>query len=846
MKIAFAGYGIEAESAYRFYKQEYPDAQFVVYESRPEPKNPLPEGVGFRGNVADFKDIDADIVVRTPSIPPERITTTGRVTSVTEEFLARSKRPVIGVTGTKGKGTTSSLIALMLQKAGIKSWLVGNIGVGALDVLQEVNDADEGVVVYEMSSFQLWDLQRSPHIAVVLTIEPEHLDVHGSFESYLDAKANIAKHQHDDDTVVYFASNDFSSHIAALSAGKKVSYDGNKTDQIMYKGEPLIAVSKLGLRGVHNLQNINAALAAVSEFTNDRQALALALHEFKGLPHRIEEVGMRDGVLYVNDSFSSAPPATLAAVRSYEQPITLIMGGYDRGIDLGPLVEQLVQEQHLSHVLLIGQTAPKLKALFEAKGFDAVAIKSDLGEAFAAARSLATAGGVVLMSPGCASFDMFKDFTDRGEQFKTLVRGLPRTFIFDRYEFNESTREAAFYYNFDNFDTFVERTVFAEAADYDDAVLQKVLSLAFLLIGTSYCKIYPGVKVQFTTLKIDQWQADFLNKVYQEGMSQYAFENSLTRDDLAHFTANSESETTGAVYQGQGTLSLQSGGKDSLLTAQLLAKKDQPFDSLYVASRGKHYPKFLDDLPGQLHVAERQLDLTSLKKHADSGGLSGHIPVTFVVLSLSLIQAVLLNKKTVLASIGHEGEEPHDWIGDLPVTHQWSKTWQAEQLFAEYVRRYISPDIQVGSPLRKYTELRIAELFSENAWEKYGHLFSSCNVANYRQGNDNSTLGWCGNCPKCANSFLLFAAFLPPQELTSLFAGEDLFQKPSLEHTFKGLLGVDGVMKPFECIGEIDELRYAYGLAQQKGYSSLSFDVPASQFDRLQEYPAQPWAAELF
>ena len=293
-------------------------------------------------------------------------------------------------------------------------------------------------------------------------------------------------------------------------------------------------------------------------------------------------------------------------------------------------------------------------------------------------------------------------------------------------------------------------------------------------------------------------------------------------------------------------LSLQSGGKDSLLSAQLLAKAGIAYDSLYVASRDKHYPKFLDNLPGKLHIAERLIDLNSLKKHADSGGLSGHIPVTYVVLSVALIQAVLLNKKTVVASIGHEGEEPHDWIGDLPVTHQWSKTWLAEQLFADYVQRYISPDLQVGSPLRKYTELRIAELFSEHAWHDFGRLFSSCNVANYKQGSDNTTLSWCGNCPKCANSFLLFAAFLPQDELRPLFGGQDLFAKQSLEHVFKGLLGIDGVMKPFECIGEVDELRLAYGMAMERGYSAVSFAVPPSVFDYKQEYPTQQWTTGLF
>jgi hypothetical protein len=212
-------------------------------------------------------------------------------------------------------------------------------------------------------------------------------------------------------------------------------------------------------------------------------------------------------------------------------------------------------------------------------------------------------------------------------------------------------------------------------------------------------------------------------------------------------------------------------------------------------------------------------------------------------LGIALVQAILLGKNEVLVSIAHEGEEPHAMIGDLPVTHQWSKTWGAEQLFAEYVTRYISTDVYIGSPLRQHSELRVAELFVEHAWDTFGHRFSSCNRANYRQGADNSELKWCGECPKCANSYLLFAPFVAADELQSLFAGQDLFTKPLLQETFRGLLGIDGVMKPFECVGEIEELRYAYHQSQAKeGYGSVSFDVPTASFDYKQTYPSQDWA----
>jgi hypothetical protein len=197
-------------------------------------------------------------------------------------------------------------------------------------------------------------------------------------------------------------------------------------------------------------------------------------------------------------------------------------------------------------------------------------------------------------------------------------------------------------------------------------------------------------------------------------------------------------------------------------------------------------------------------------------------------------------------SIGHEGTEAHAHIGDLAINHQWSKTWEAEQLFAEYVAKYVSPDLKIGSPLRSFSELKISELFVKHAWEKFGHSFSSCNVANYRQRADNSRLKWCGNCPKCANAYILFAPFVAAKELQGLFEGQDLFTKPSLEHAFKGLLGIDGVMKPFECVGEVDELRAGYHRVDfSAGYNKLPFDVPTADYDYMQSYKNQAWAHEL-
>lgn len=420
-----------------------------------------------------------------------------------------------------------------------------------------------------------------------------------------------------------------------------------------------------------------------------------------------------------------------------------------------------------------------------------------------------------------------------------------KTFIFESYDFNPETLTVAFRYSFDSDQRFTEQVRFAAAGDYDETVLQRALFLAFVVIGVSYYKLFPGSKIQWHTGAIDEGQRDFLNKVYQEGLGQFAYENQLTRRDLGWFEVSGVNVMRAASYSGEGILSLQSGGKDSLLTSALLQENNKQFDAFYITNNDSH-PAILDTLGQTLYVAQRIIDLPNLKLAMSQGGKNGHVPVTYIVLSLSLIQAVLINKKFVLASIGHEGEEPHDIIGDLAVTHQWSKTWQAEQLFAKYVQEYISPDLKVGSPLRQYSELRIAELFIETSWAKYGHSFSSCNRANYMQGTDNTQLKWCGECPKCANSYLLFAPFLEAAELNSIFASKDLFAKPELRHTFEGLLGIGGAVKPFECVGEIGELRLAYHMAQKRGgYTALPFEVPESDYDYRQLFPQQPWTIQI-
>lgn len=422
MKVALLGYGLEAQSAYRYYKNLHPDAEFAIYDNADTPKMELPKGATFHGGMVDFHDIDADLVMRTPAIAPNRVSSRGTITSVTKEFFDVCKRPIIGVTGTKGKSTTASLAAAMLQKAGVKTWLVGNIGLPALDVIDDINQANDGVVVYELSSFQLWDTTKSPQVAILLMIEPEHINVHKDFEDYVQAKGNLVRFQKPNDVLVYFEPNEVTRQLAELSAAKKIPYSARDDGKIMVNNEEIATSDDIKLHGAHNVGNIQAATLAVWQFTQDKAAIRQAIREFSGLPHRLEDLGSKDGVRYINDSFSSAPPAALAAVRAFEGPKILIMGGFDRGLEFAETARELAAETDLKKVVLIGQTAEKIAHEFDTIGWQSYEVVTEgFVTAIARVHDEAVAGDTVILSPGCPSFDMFKDFVVRGEEFKKEV-----------------------------------------------------------------------------------------------------------------------------------------------------------------------------------------------------------------------------------------------------------------------------------------------------------------------------------------------------------------------------------------------------------------------------------------
>ena len=431
MKIAIVAYGVEGQASYRYYSKD-PSNSITIFDQNPNLE--APEGVEtVLGPDAFEKLQDYDLILRSPPIPRASLKTNGKIWSATNEFFEKCPAKIIGVTGTKGKGTTASLIAAIFEAAGKKVWLVGNIGVASIDLLDQIQSED--IVVYELSSFQLWDLERSPQSAVVLLIEPDHLNVHDGMEDYVSAKGAIRRFQNDDDLCVYHPTNHYSYDIAHNNEkGKIVKYgvseDGGVyvADGSFMQNEHIIcSVDALQLIGVHNQENACAAITVALAHGITNEAIEKGLLSFKGLPHRTEFVREFEGVDYYNDSFSSAPAATVAAIKSFTRPEIVIIGGIDKGGDFAELYKAILLQPNIKELILIGEIRHKLHKGLHDAGVTALATIFDgktMPEIVDYARSRSETGDVILLSPACASFDMFKDFYDRGTQFREYVQSL--------------------------------------------------------------------------------------------------------------------------------------------------------------------------------------------------------------------------------------------------------------------------------------------------------------------------------------------------------------------------------------------------------------------------------------
>ena len=377
-------------------------------------------------------NVEADILFRTPGMHPghpaiEALRSRGAmVTSEMEVFFEVCPCPILAVTGSDGKTTTTTLIAEMLKAEGKKVWLGGNIGTPLLPLVREMTETD--VAVVELSSFQLMDMTRSPSRALVTNLAPNHLDVHKDMEEYVDAKKNIFRFQDETGLLVLNADNAITSGFAGN--GKTVFFSRQGKAHVCIEngiicrgGEAVLNTADILIPGVHNIENYMAAIAMVEGLVCDDTVRHVAA-TFGGVEHRIELVRIKDGVRFYNDSIASSPSRTIAGLRSFDQKVILIAGGYDKHIPYDVLGPEICA--HVKKLFLGGATGPQIRAAVEKCEEDKPEIV-DCGNFEAAVRAAAVAateGDVVLMSPASAAFDQFKNFMVRGEFYKKIVREL--------------------------------------------------------------------------------------------------------------------------------------------------------------------------------------------------------------------------------------------------------------------------------------------------------------------------------------------------------------------------------------------------------------------------------------
>ena len=407
MKIALLGYGKEGQAAEKYFKAHF-DAECDIFEN-------------FTTEEIKQKDYSSyDIILRSPSVPPLGLR---NESSLTKYFFDHCPCPIIGVTATKGKGTTCSFIKSILDTLNEDAHLVGNIGTPSIEILDNLKPTS--VVVYELSSFQLWDLEKSPHIAIIGHLEPDHLNVHKDYADYLGAKANIAKHQTTKDYLIYYSKNPESTKIANESPAHKIPYPYEVPTDIL---------EAIKLPGTHNQENALAAIAAVASYKNispdefireKKSKIITGLNNFHGLPHRLEYLRELNGVKYYDDNFSTNPSSTRVAVEAFpDQNIVLILGGRDKTNykDLSEIYE-ILQAPQIKKIVLIGESGHELAKRHQDNRFiTAETLKQAVDTANNAAEALDSA--IIIMSPAAASFDMFENVYNRGDQFKNLIATL--------------------------------------------------------------------------------------------------------------------------------------------------------------------------------------------------------------------------------------------------------------------------------------------------------------------------------------------------------------------------------------------------------------------------------------
>jgi len=427
-KVLILGFGLEGSSTLSFLRANFPQkilgvADFLPFEKIPKNYQKIIKKDNFLKLHFGKKYLEAlknyEIIIKSPGIPWQvlkpYLKKNQRITSQTEIFLEEFPGLTIGVTGTKGKSTTAALIYHLLKKAGFRVVLTGNIGKPMLSFLQKNKKFD--LAVMELSSHQLFKIKKSPHFAVLLNIFPEHLDYYSSFKEYLDAKAAITKYQTEKDYLFFDAQNNIVKKIAQKSKAQKIPL---KTDKI----KKIIISQKIPLNLLY-LKNITAAFEVCRALKVPPEKIITFLKSFKPLKHRLELVGTFQGITFYNDSLSTIPQTTMAAIKTLGKKVeTLILGGFDRGVSFKELAEFIVKRKHLKNIIFFPESGKRIwreiQKLKEKISFEPYFVK-DMKECVQIAYKKTGKNKICLLSPASPSFGLFKNYQERGNLFKRYI-----------------------------------------------------------------------------------------------------------------------------------------------------------------------------------------------------------------------------------------------------------------------------------------------------------------------------------------------------------------------------------------------------------------------------------------
>ena len=384
-----------------------------------------------------------DMVVLSPGVPlteePARSAMKYGIALTGELELAYlfATAPIVAITGTNGKTTTTTLIGEIFKKAGRETLVGGNIGLPLVTEVERYGPED--VIVAEVSSFQLETIRCfKPRVAVILNITPDHLDRHGNMAGYTAAKARIFENQGAGDYTVLNYDNPQTTGLGDKTCGRKIFFsarqvikpgvyvkDGEIVADLDGSPEAICRVAEIGIPGAHNLENALAAVAATKAAGVGNDAIVAVLREFKGVSHRLEFVAEINGVKYINDSKGTNPDASIKALEAYTEPVVLIAGGKNKGSDFGEFAAKV--RERVRVLVVLGQSAELIADAARARGFENIQKASDFEEAVVLAHRAARDGEIVLLSPACASWDMFKSYEERGDLFKKIVSGFKKT-----------------------------------------------------------------------------------------------------------------------------------------------------------------------------------------------------------------------------------------------------------------------------------------------------------------------------------------------------------------------------------------------------------------------------------